>query len=233
MGAWGPALFSDDLACDARDEYRRLIEDGTADEEARRHLLDAYAETLDDPEDGPVFWLALAVTQSKVGRLDPMVRDRALRIVERGEGLSAWADAGAAVLSRRRAVLDKVRSQLTGPQPERRRLRPPWRHVTDLSPGTVLAYRDPVGDDALLRVARVSDDRFGVLPIVSVMAQRGEVPSFPTPPVVRVWVFRRKDPDYRDAGFRVLEGRLDVRPGDESIEPLAETHWEALARSLG
>lgn len=233
MGAWGPALFSDDLACDVRDEYRRLIEDGTADEEARRHLLDAYAETLDDPEDGPVFWLALAVTQSKVGRLDPMVRDRALRIVERGEGLSAWADAGAAVLSRRRAVLDKVRSQLTGPQPERRRLRPPWRHVTDLSPGTVLAYRDPVGDDALLRVARVSDDRFGVLPIVSVMAQRGEVPSFPTPPVVRVWVFRRKDPDYRDAGFRVLEGRLDVRPGDESVEPLAETHWEALARSLG
>ncbi|MET8984804.1 hypothetical protein ABZW49_05105 [Nonomuraea wenchangensis] len=94
MAAWGPALFSDDLACDVRDDYRRLIEDGVPDAE------------------------------------------------------------GAKVLARREAALLKARAQLTGPQPARRRLRPPWRHVTDLSPGAVLAYRVPSGDVALLRVVR-------------------------------------------------------------------------------
>ncbi len=28
MGTWGTALFSDDLACDARDAYRELVGDG-------------------------------------------------------------------------------------------------------------------------------------------------------------------------------------------------------------
>lgn len=28
MGAWGPAIFSDHLACDIRGDYRQLLEDG-------------------------------------------------------------------------------------------------------------------------------------------------------------------------------------------------------------
>ncbi|MGW2146611.1 hypothetical protein ACWCOT_20055 [Nonomuraea bangladeshensis] len=85
MGAWGPGLFSDDLACDVRDEYRELIEDGATDEEARRRVVESYSEALDDPGEAPVFWLALAVTESKLGRLDAVVRDRALGIIERGD----------------------------------------------------------------------------------------------------------------------------------------------------
>ncbi|ACZ90620.1 hypothetical protein [Streptosporangium roseum] len=40
MSAWGVALFSDDTACDVRDTYRELIEDGVDDEEAARRVLD-------------------------------------------------------------------------------------------------------------------------------------------------------------------------------------------------
>ena len=63
MGAWGPALFSDDLACDVRDEYRGLIEDGIDDDAATRQILNSQADALNDPDEGPVVWLALAVTQ--------------------------------------------------------------------------------------------------------------------------------------------------------------------------
>ncbi|GAA1748446.1 hypothetical protein [Nonomuraea bangladeshensis] len=196
MGAWGPGLFSDDLACDVRDEYRELIEDGATDEEARRRVVESYSEALDDPGEAPVFWLALAVTESKLGRLDPVVRDRALGIIERGEALAGWEAAGAKALARREAALLKARAQLTGPQPARRRLRPPWRHVTDLSAGAVLAYRVPSGDVALLRVVR------------------------------------KKDPDYRDVGFTLLDGTIGPRPGDERLAAQVHTHWRSLAEEL-
>lgn len=34
LGVWGPGIFSDDLACDLRDEYRELVADGLSGEEA-------------------------------------------------------------------------------------------------------------------------------------------------------------------------------------------------------
>src|SRR5215472_17803032 len=145
MGTWGPALFSDDVACDVRDDYRALIEDGVDDDEATRRLLSSYADALEDPDAGPVVWLALAVTQSKIGRLDPAVAQRALTIISADEGMSRWREQGAGAEAKRRAALAKARDQITGAQPARRELRPSWRHVTSLQPGDVLAYRTDRG----------------------------------------------------------------------------------------
>ncbi len=39
MGAWGPALFSDDIARYVRDAYRALTEDGLDDDAATRQIL--------------------------------------------------------------------------------------------------------------------------------------------------------------------------------------------------
>jgi hypothetical protein len=115
MGVWGAALFSNDLACDIRDHYRELIEDGVDDAEATRLTAAKYRESLDDPDEGASAILALAVTQSKIGRLDPVIRDRALAAIERGGDLSVWAIDNPKLLARRKQVLAKVREQLTGP----------------------------------------------------------------------------------------------------------------------
>src|SRR5215469_11588756 len=102
MGAWGPALFSDDLACAVRGDYRALIEDGVDDDVAMRMILTSYADVLDDPDEGPVVWLALAATQSKIGRLDPAVARKALAIISADEGMSRWHEQGAKAVARRR-----------------------------------------------------------------------------------------------------------------------------------
>jgi hypothetical protein len=39
MGSWGPALFSDDTACDVRDMYKDLIADGVDDAEATQPVV--------------------------------------------------------------------------------------------------------------------------------------------------------------------------------------------------
>src|SRR3990172_5253641 len=164
MGAWGPGLFSDDLACDVRGEYREVLEDGVQDNEATRRILERYGEEAADPDEGPTFWLALAFTQSKLGRLDSMVRDRALQVIERGEGLHMWQE-DPQVLAKRKVVLEKIKAQLTGLQPTRRKLRKPKRHMTNLVPGDVLSFR-AAGRCALLRVARLHESRIAVSPIL-------------------------------------------------------------------
>jgi len=63
MGAWGVAIFSDDLAADIRSDFRELIGDGLTPSEATDLLKAEYASSLFDPHEMPVFWIALALTQ--------------------------------------------------------------------------------------------------------------------------------------------------------------------------
>ena len=94
MGAWGVALFSDDLACDVRDDYRAALTDGLTAEAARDRVLNRFAAALQDAEEGPLVWLALAATAWDLGRLDPETRDRALAVITTGEGVQRWEEAG-------------------------------------------------------------------------------------------------------------------------------------------
>lgn len=94
MGAWGPALFSDDVAPDVRGDYRALIEDGVADDAATRRVLDS-TQVRSAPGRQSLVWLALAFTQSKIGRLDPAVAERALQSIDSGEGMRRWREEGA------------------------------------------------------------------------------------------------------------------------------------------
>lgn len=48
MGAWGPAIFSDDTACDIRSDYRELLEDGVDDAEATQRVISEYQHLGDD-----------------------------------------------------------------------------------------------------------------------------------------------------------------------------------------
>jgi len=128
MGVWDTALFSNDLACDIRDHYRELIEDGVDDTEATRQTTEKYRASFDDPEDGASAILALAVTQSKIGRLDPVIRDLALAALERGGDLAVWAIDNPKLLAKRKQVLSKAGSKSQDPSlPARVSSGPPGR----------------------------------------------------------------------------------------------------------
>ncbi|HTK83921.1 MAG TPA: hypothetical protein VL625_02445, partial [Patescibacteria group bacterium] len=160
MGFWGIGLFSNDTACDIRDDYRQLIEDGVDDAEATRQIMAQYGPMFDDPDDGTSALLAFAVTQSKIGRLDPAVRDRALAVIDSGGDLALWTAENPKLVAKRKQVLAKARDQLTGPQPARKRLRRPSQPHCGLAAGDVLALDLPAGP-VLLRVVRVRVHRKG------------------------------------------------------------------------
>ena len=89
MSSTGPAIFDDDLACDVRDSYRKLLEERVADDEATRRSIEDWAEFGFDEES--VFWLALAAAQSQLGRLHQNVRQRALEVIDSDKTSSVGA----------------------------------------------------------------------------------------------------------------------------------------------
>src|SRR4051812_5672648 len=107
MGTWGVAVFSDDLAADVRDVYRDLIGEGLSSTQAMEKLLVEHASSLDDEDEMPVFWIALAVTQWKLGRLDERTKQTAIGVIDSGQGLRRWDVPKDR--KKRTAVLEKVR----------------------------------------------------------------------------------------------------------------------------
>jgi Domain of unknown function (DUF4259) len=246
MGAWGPAVFSDDTACDIRSDYRELLEDGVEDAEATRRVVAEYQHL--DADEAHVLWLALAAVQASLGRLDLNTKEQALRIIDDGVGLGLWLEAGPKELARRKAALAKLRDTLTGPQKAPVKVRKPWSHSTDLSPGDVLSYDLPDGTQALFRVARLDEHRVGTAPILRRLdwtktslpsarkmgrlkpvrephAHSGPGDSF------RVARHRKKDEDWDDAGF-ALVGRVAPATEDATYPAHIYTTWRGLRTTL-
>jgi hypothetical protein len=244
---WGTDLFSDDVACDVRDHYRELLEDGVEDGEATQLTVEKFRAYLEE-SDG-VALLAFAVTQSKLGRLDPDIRDRALAVLDRGADLETWERDNPKMLPKRRAMLEKARAQLMGQQPSRRRLRPPKRLSTGLAAGDVLALALP-RRVTLLRVVRVRSHRLGETPVLEELDFEGtEVPSRDalehmgpkvtdpiasvdaSSPDTRFFAFVMKRIDWQRAGFRKVQ-TISARAGDDQAPlPSAGISWAVLAES--
>jgi hypothetical protein len=83
-------------------------------------MLTRWASALDDVDDGPVFWLALAATQWNYGQLQPAVGKRALEVIDTGADLGRWEGSH---LDRRRKVLLELRAKLVSAQPKPKRPR--------------------------------------------------------------------------------------------------------------
>jgi hypothetical protein len=144
LGVWNASILGNDAACDVRDYYRELIEDGVDDGEATRKTVKKFKKWFDDPESGTATIVGFAMTQSKIGRLDPSIRDRALAVIDRGGDLHIWARDNPKQAPKRKVALEKARAQLTGLQPARKRLKAPARVVCDLVAGDVLALDLPL-----------------------------------------------------------------------------------------
>jgi hypothetical protein len=116
MGTWGTGIFSDDNAADLREDYRDLIGDGLSSPEATDRLLAEWGSSISrEPEYAATFWLALAVTQWKCGRLEDRVKAKALAAIDDGSALRPWL--AGKFERKRKSVLDAVRQQIESPQP--------------------------------------------------------------------------------------------------------------------
>lgn len=124
MGTWGHGIFDSDMAADLGNELRDAIAAGGAPREVTTRLIAAWRDTLEDPEDGPTAWLALAEAQRECGRLDARVKRRAIEVLEGGGDLARWEREAPELAKKRERVLKKPRTQLDAPLPAAKKIRP-------------------------------------------------------------------------------------------------------------
>jgi hypothetical protein len=159
MGAWGVAVFSDDLAADLRGEFRDLIGEGLSSSQAVDKLLGEYASSVEDDDEKSVFWIALASTQWRLGRLEERTKKEALRLIATGEDLKRWDDSTGR--KKRAAVLEKVREQLLSPQPPAKRVPRTVKGANNWSVGELVGLQLKSGRWSLLRVIGHHEDKGG------------------------------------------------------------------------
>lgn len=172
MGTWGTGLFSDDLANDVREEFRDLIGEGLTTEAAVSRMVREYKSSLRDPGEESVFWLALADTGWRLGRLEDAILKNALRVIDSGQDLAKWEDG--ADRKRREKVLEKLRTKLQSPAPAPKSVAKRVKSTNDWRIGEVIGFRLLSGGWVLLRVIGHHEDRGGKSAVCELLNWTGE-----------------------------------------------------------
>lgn len=167
MGAWGTAIFSDDVACDIRDDYKELIGEGLSNEDATNQLIENYSGTINDYDEGSIFWLALAATQWKCGRLLDSVKDKAIEKIDDHTDLRRWEEDKKLYLKREK-VLNNLRLQLNGPMPAPKKIPKRFKATCEFQIGDAISYRLLSGNYIILKLVRMFTDKGGTHPYFEV-----------------------------------------------------------------
>ncbi len=160
MGAWGTAIFSDDIAADVRDDFKDKIANRKTPLDATNEMIAENQAILEDSDDAAVFWLSLAATQWKLGRLVDFVKQKAIDIIDNGQDLERWR-ADLRQLKQRKVVLEKLKVQLNSEQPPPKKIYPPFISDTILEIGDLVLYKHPSGNSAYLKVVEIFEDKGG------------------------------------------------------------------------
>lgn len=140
MGAWGTGLYSDDIACDVRDDYKDILGDGITEPEATELIIERWKDSLSDADISPVFWLALADVQWNLGKLQEKVKKEAIKIIEKGSDLTRWST-NQKYVKKRKAVLVRLWEKLEKPQPSEKVVKTRYVASTDWNIGDVYRFR--------------------------------------------------------------------------------------------
>lgn len=113
VGTWGNGIFDDEVALAIKDEFENDLKAGLSINIATARILQAYSDMLDDEDEGPIVYLSLAVLQIEHESLHQEIKVKALEIIETGQGLTRWEEAGGKALANRKQTLANLKFKLS------------------------------------------------------------------------------------------------------------------------
>ena len=146
MGTWSTTILGDDFASDVYGEFIEAYNDGTELKAIRVRLEQQNKSELNDPDEGPVFWLALAKAQWDCGSLDSDVLAKIGEITSQGLGLDRWREGTAPSLEKRKKTLSEFYAKLQTQNPKPKKRKPPKLIPAVFEAGDCLALSLPSGD---------------------------------------------------------------------------------------
>jgi len=115
MGSWGTGIKQDDLVCDVISLFKERLKDGASIEDATQASIGNFSASLDDTDDAPLVWIALADVQWSYGDLDKEILDRVKSDFENGYGLDRWREASEELLRKRQGVIKRFIEKISVP----------------------------------------------------------------------------------------------------------------------
>ncbi|HSW97259.1 MAG TPA: hypothetical protein VLF89_05525 [Candidatus Saccharimonadales bacterium] len=169
-------LFDEDLAWDIREEFKELIADGKSPEEATEALVESYKELFSDRYVPDLFWMSLAATQWKYGRLQEQVKIKAIEAIDSGRDLERWEDS---LQKKRRKTLEELKVMLLSPQPTAKKIKKQFVSTTKFEAGDVISFKTQSENFVLIRVIGITGvPGKNTSPVVEVLDWYGnDIPS--------------------------------------------------------
>lgn len=167
MGSWGTSVFANDTAADVRLQWRSGIARGADPATLTAEMIREWGPATEGAPDAVEFWTGLATAQMETGRLQNLAKDQALRLIEAGGDVELYEETGLG--GRRRAVLDRLASKLTGPQPAPKRVRASRRQIdSGLRVGDLIEIdsADKTRSAYFTVCNAVVDEQLGVFPVL-------------------------------------------------------------------
>jgi hypothetical protein len=102
-------IYAMDTSADGHGDSEEAMEAGASVGEATKRILIDYADYLDDMDDEPDVYFALAAAQLQRGALQDAIRDKAIAFIDSGQILERWKDESR---PKRQEVLQQFRALL-------------------------------------------------------------------------------------------------------------------------
>ena len=83
MGTWGVGIYQNDISADVKEDYIAKLKSGKSDEVALKEILSEYQEDMEDIDCKYDFYLGLADTLWRNGRLTEEIKTIALQLIEK------------------------------------------------------------------------------------------------------------------------------------------------------
>lgn len=143
MASWGAKLYQDDIAEDVRDYYKDQLKRGKTNEEVTEELIIDNEDIISDEDEAPVFWFALADTQWNLGRLLPLVKEKALEYLKSGTNLTRWEkeSLNKREFKVREKVLQELEQKLISPMPPEKKISQYKMYKCEWNIGDIYAYK--------------------------------------------------------------------------------------------
>lgn len=126
-------LHANDLAIEIKNFYIEQLQQGYDNIEATRLTIEQYSECFySDDEDMNDYWLVMADTQWKLGRLDETIKQKAIKIIENDEDLIHYSY-DQSLFDERKQVLNHLLEKIKSPQPQPKKIKKfklyicPWK----------------------------------------------------------------------------------------------------------
>ncbi len=221
MGAWSESINGNDTAQDLKSEYQAAFLYN--DVETALQKLDALVRENfceSDEEDWCDYYYSLADFMWKHGILTPEVRDRAISMIDSGFGLDLWAEAGEAVLKKRKKALERFRQKLSSPQPPVKKIKLDLHPNSIFETGDLVAIQLQTADKHYLEKSNFGEDYFrecdGKYVVLRKVADKVSFFSSVEPRAKDVWAI-----------FQLYGRVFDGCPTPEQLRqvPFANTVW--------